>query len=488
MKLRLWQESIVRSIFAVDPVTGLRIVQRVFLLLGRKQAKTQLCAQIGLYQLCGSGEQGQSIICAAADVDQASRLYEKALDAIAADPYLTKLCTIYSTKKEIVVKSMGNTFKVVSSEGRRQHSHNPSLVLFDELHTQPNRELWAALTGGFAARKQPLLIAITTQSNDKRSLCYEEYEYASKVKAGIITDPSYLPILYECPPENDWESEANWALAMPALGDFCNLDFIRKEFARAKEIPAEESKFRQYYLNQLVARETKFVNDLYWKACATTVDAEALKKKTVYFGLDLSNVSDITALVGVFKDGDIYKVLQWYWLPKDYAAMRQKKDNIPYLHWAKNKANNLTLTDGDVIDYDFVKARILEIAKDYKVKQIYIDPYNATQIAVQLKHLGLPVELKRQGTTTMNAPLKFLSVLLAKHQIHHGNNDVLNWMADSAVTTSDADDNIKLDKEKSRDKIDGLVALSMGLIGWMAEGRRRSVYCSKDTDVGQQPI
>jgi len=287
-RLRPWQARIPRTLFGTIRPDGLRQYRRCLLFLPRKQAKTQLSAAIATYGILGSGREGQQVLLAASDREQASHLYRKSVQMIAADPWLDAQCRVYSSAKRIETKRTGNVLQVLSSDGRRLHGHNPSTVIIDEVHTQPNRELYDALTSAFGARRDPLTLLISTAGHRRDSLLHDEYEYACKVRDGLIDDPEYLPIIYEAGPDDDWTSESVWHKAMPALGDFANLDFIRSECRKAREMASEESKFRQLYLNQWVASQMKWLNRPKWDACGLFKhDPAELLGRPCYGGLDL---------------------------------------------------------------------------------------------------------------------------------------------------------------------------------------------------------
>lgn len=464
--LRPWQEGIVRSLNEVRP-DGLLKYRRCLLLLPRKQAKTQLAASLSVYHILGSGRTGQSAVVAASDREQASHLFRKAVGMIEADPYLSKQCRVYSSAKRVEARKSGNSLQVLSSDGRRLHGHNPSLVVIDEVHTQPNRELYDALTSAFGARREYLTLLISTQGNRKDTLLYQEYEYAKKVRDGIVDDPEYLPIIFEAAPGDDWTDEAVWHKAMPALGDFCNLEFIRSECRKAREVPSEESKFRQLYLNHLVAAAGKWLNRAGWDVCnATTFDPDELAGRECYGGLDMSNTSDLTAFVLVFpREDGTYRVRGWYWIPEGYAVERDAKGHTQYGKWARE--GRITLTEGAVIDHDQIRAQILDLAAEYQIREIRVDPFTATQTASKLMAEGLDVKFMRQGTFSMNEPTRYLEVLIATNRVHAGKDPVLDWQMDNAVAESDTQGNVKISKHRSSEKVDAVVALVMALSGAM---------------------
>lgn len=466
--LRPWQAAVPRTLFGTIRPDGLRQYRRCLLMLPRKQAKTQLAAGIGTFGILGTGKEGEQVLVAASDREQASHLFRKAVHMVQADPFLDKQCRVYTSAKRIETKR-GNILQVLSSEGRRLHGHNPSVVIIDELHTQPNRELYDALTSSFGARSEPLTLLISTAGNRRDSLAYEEYQYACKVRDFVVDDPEYLPVIFEAADDDDWTDEAVWRKAMPALGDFCNLEFIRSECKKAKESPAEESKFRQFYLNQWVASVKKWLNRAGWDLCGTNrYDEAELAGLPCYGGLDLSNTSDITAFVLVFPmDDGTLRLLCRFWIPRGYAEERDRKGHTHYLRWAEQ--GFITLTDGDVIDHELILKEVVELCGMHEVKEIRADEWNATQTAVKLIAEGINVRFMRQGTISMNEPVKHLEVLVARERLHHNGNPVLNWMAENVVSEHDSHGNIKFSKGKSAEKIDGMVALAMGTAGAMVD-------------------
>jgi phage terminase large subunit-like protein len=402
-RLRHWQANdIIRPLFGTLNPDGTRQYRRCLIFLPRKQAKTQLSAAIALYSLLGAGRQGQTILLAASDREQAGHLYVKVVEMIEADPFLEKRVKILDSRKQIATKKGGNVLKVLAADGRRQHGHNPSVVILDEVHTQPNRKLHDALASAFGARAEPLMILISTAGNDRESLIHDEYEYACQVRDGLVDDPTYLPIIYEASPDDDWTSEATWAKAMPALslepgdGGFISVEHFRNQLARAKADPSEESVFKQFHLNLWVAGHTKWLNREAWDECGKQpVDREALKAKVCYGGLDMSNSSDVTGFVLTFPmGGDVYKVVPYFWIPRQYAEKQDARGQTKYLEWAR--LGLITLTDGYYIDHDAIIEKIVETSKVFKIKKIRADPFQAAQIMAKLKAKGLPVEMMPQ--------------------------------------------------------------------------------------------
>ena len=463
--LRQWQRDIVTKLFGTMTPEGQRQYRKALLLLPRKQAKTQLAAAIGVYCLLGEGKTGQTIVCAASDRNQASHLFNKSVEMIMHDKTLAKRVNVYHATKRIVCPKTGNTLFVISGDAHRAHGLNPSCVIMDELHTWKDRRLFDALNSAFGARKTPLTLMISTAGNQRSGFFWDEYAYACKVRDGIIKDDGYLPVIFEAAPDDDWRSPAVWAKAMPALGDYCELAYIEDAYRKACEVPSEETVFRQFSLNQWVASEAKFIRRECWDACGLQpLDLDSLRGRDCYAGLDLSSTIDLSSLVLVFPfpDGS-YQILPYFWSPRIGAEKRERIARVPYLTWERE--GFLTLTPGECIDYDFIKAKVLELSYTYHLKKLIADPFNATQVSLQLASEGMPIEFMRQGFLSMNSPTKLFEKLVIEGKLMHGSNPVLNWQADSAVIERDSSDNIKMSKKKSFEKIDGLIALVMALAG-----------------------
>jgi len=454
--LRPWQCDIIRGLLNVDPATGKRQCKKAYISFGRKQGKSQLIAALALYFLVGSGKQGQTIYIGAAKREQALHIWKMIADFIKQSPTLKKICLLQPYKYRIAWEEKGNEIISLSSEGARDEGSGPTVAIIDELFAHKNNNLWDSLTSSFGGTKEPLLITISTAGTDPNSKCFEQYTYAKKVLDDPTFDPSFFACVHECPkePEESWRDEANWYKAMPALGDFCNLDFIRSEFQLAKELPSEERKFRQKYLNQWL---DKYVDGWlpmkHWEQCEKPDHSNLTKEKWIC-GLDLASVSDFTSFV--MYSPESHTVLPFFFLPEEAA-----KDKPHYQVWAKRKL--LTLTEGNATDYDVVRATINRLRKEYHIDRIAVDRvFNSVHISTQLTGDGFNLEAYGQGFLSMSPASKELERLILTHQLKF-DNPILDWMAGNCVVETDAAGNIKPTKRKSKDKVDGIVALCMAI-------------------------
>lgn len=484
-----WQiEEVLKPIFGNVDKRGKRIIRKAYVEIPKKNGKSELAAAIALFMLCADNEGGAEVYSAAADRQQASIVFNVAAQMVRTNNTLYTKCKVLDSVKRITYPETGSYYQVLSSDVKTKHGFNTHACMFDELHAQPNRDLWDVLTEGSGdAREQPLVFALTTAGYDRNSICWEMHEYARKVKEGIIKDPHFLPVIYKMDEEKDWEDEKNWLKANPSMGHIIDIKRVRVAFKEAKEIPAKENLFRRLRLDQWVKQAVRFIPMEFWNKCNGKVDEEILVGRGCMSGLDLASTGDITALVHVFPPQDEtepYVVLPRFFIPEDNMKKREDRDGVPYSLWVKQ--GFVTATPGNTTDYEFVKKQISDDAEKFDISEIAFDRWGATKIINDLHEMGFEDEKSKhanrhliqfgQGFASMAAPTKELLRLILSVGIIHGDNPVLNWMADNMVVRQDPAGNIKPDKEKSTEKIDGIVALIMGLDRATRQQNYSSVY------------
>ncbi len=476
--LEPWQSKVIRTLFGYKRPDGTRQYRTCYIEIPRKNGKSSLCAGLALYLLMADREVSAEVYSAAADKEQASIIFDIAKSMAAMSQPLTMRLKVF--RKVIAYDRSLSSYKVLSADAYTKHGLNAHGIIFDELHAQPSRDLWDVLATSTGARSQPLTVAITTAGFDRNSICWELHEYARKIKEGVIADDSFLPIIYAADETDDWRSPATWKKANPNLDVSISLDYLKRECDKAANIPAYENTFRRLHLNQWTQQESRWLPMHLWEASAGEVVLEALKGKTCYAGLDLSSTTDLTALVLAFPVADAIKILPFFWLPGDNLHDRANRDHVPYELWVKQ--GFIYVTPGNVIDYGFIVAKIAELRKTYRLKEVAFDRWGAAKIVQELQELGLTVIPFGQGFASMNAPSVDLLRLVMSKKLHHGGNPVLRWMADNAVVKMDPSGNIKPDKSKSTQRIDGIVATVMALDRAMRHGGR-SIYESRGITV-----
>ena len=488
-ELLSWQDEIIRTLFGTVKENGYRQYNTCYCEIPKKNGKSELAAAIALYMTCGDGEWGAEVYGCASDRQQASIVFDVAVDMVDQCPALKKRIKPVMSVKRLVYKPTNSFYQVLSAEAYTKHGLNVHAVIFDELHAQPNRELFDVMTKGSGdVRTQPLYFLITTAGTDRNSICFEQHQKAVDIIEGRKIDPTFYPVIYGASDEDDWTSEATWYKANPSLGETIDIEKVRNAYISARENAAEENIFRQLRLNQWVKQSTRWMQMDKWDACAFPVNEEELIGRTCYGGLDLSSTSDITAFVLVFpprNDEEKYIILPYCWIPEDNMRLRVRRDHVPYDVWAAE--GSLETTEGNVIHYGFIEKFIEELGTKYHIKEIAFDRWGATQMVQDLEGMGFTVVPFGQGYKDMSPPTKELMKLTLEERIAHGGHKVLRWMMDNVYVRQDPAGNIKMDKEKSTEKIDAAVATVMALDRAIRnQGSDGSVYDARGILVFQE--
>ena len=474
LRLEQWQRRWVREVFGPQSRDGRRKVRTALLGVPRKAGKSTLSAALALYGLFADGEPGAEVYAVAGDRDQARNVFDAARFMVQAHPTMARNAKV--ARNWIEVPRSNSLFRVLSADGRRQHGLNPHLVVFDELHVQPSPELWEAMTSGMGARSQPLTVAITTAGYDRTSICYELYDYGRRVESGQVDDPAWHFKWFGADDSDDWTDPKVWRKAHPGLGVSVRAEFLENEFRQAVEQPSRQNTFRRLYLNEWTSADVRWLDLGLWDENAgLSIREDELAGRKCYGGLDLASTGDFTALVWVFPDEHGgYQVLPRFWLPR---AAVEKRSAMRHMLEVWEREGVLTVTDGDVVDYDAIRAQFDADATRFDVAEVAFDPWNATQLTQQLHDGGMTVWPCRQTITALTGASKELERLLGERNLHHGGHPVLRWMADNVTVTSDSSGNIKPDKKKSTEKIDGIVALVMALAAATREREANLAPC-----------
>ena len=473
-----WQDQIIKELFGTVKNNGYRQYNTAYIEIPKKNGKSELAAAVALYMTCGDNEWGAEVYGCASDRQQASIVFDVAVDMVDQCRALKKRIKPIMSVKRLVYLPTNSFYQVLSAEAYTKHGLNVHAVVFDELHAQPNRELFDVMTKGSGdARTQPLFFLITTAGNDRNSICFEVHQKAVDILSGRKIDPTFFPVIYGIDEGDDWADEENWYKANPSLGHTIDIEKVRAAFQSAKENLAEENLFRQLRLNQWVKQSVRWMQMDRWDACAYPISLEALRGRVCYGGLDLSSTTDITAFVLVFppqEDGDMFVVLPYFWIPEDNLAVRVRRDHVPYDIWAQQGFIKTTM--GNVVHYGFIEAFIEELHTTYNIREIAFDRWGAVQMVQNLEALGFTVVPFGQGYKDMSPASKELMKLTLEKKLAHGGNPVLRWMMDNIFIKTDPAGNIKPDKEKSTDRIDGAVALIMALDRAIRNEQKTSVY------------
>lgn len=469
-----WQEQIIRDLFGTLKPNGYRQFNTAYVEIPKKQGKSELAAAVALLLCCGDGEERAEVYGCAADRQQATIVFDVAADMVRMCPALNKRVKILASQKRIIYTPTNSFYQVLSAEAYSKHGFNIHGVVFDELHTQPNRKLFDVMTKGSGdARMQPLYFLITTAGTDTNSICYETHQKAKDILEGRKIDTTFYPVIYGADESDDWTDPKVWRKANPSLDITVGMDKVEAACNSAKQNPGEENSFRQLRLNQWVKQAVRWMPMDKWDACAFAVNEDELEGRVCYGGLDLSSTTDMTAFVLVFPpqdEDDKYIILPHFWVPEDTLDLRIRGDHVPYDLWEKK--GYLQTTEGNVVHYGYIEKFIEKLGERFNIREIAFDRWGAVQMVQNLEGMGFTVVPFGQGFKDMSPPTKELMKLVLEQRVAHGGHPVLRWNMDNIFIRTDPAGNIKADKEKSTEKIDGAVATIMAL--------DRAIRCGND--------
>lgn len=486
-QLAEWQERIIRAIFGPRNPDGTRIIKKVVIQLGRGSRKTALAAAIVLLCLFGPEAMPGSLIQSAAFArKQARELFEEVSLIVSQDARYRKVARLRDYKSQIQNAKIRTRYEAVSSEGLGQHGSTPSVIVADELHawtTEKHRELWRVLSSALDKTDNGLMVVLTTAGRGQETLAYKEVSAAKKIQLREIEDPHVLPVIFEASADADWKDEAIWHKLLPGLKDgYPSLRALRERKIKAEYSAIEREILQQLYLGVWMSQSASpFVEMTAYDRCGTIpVDFTSLKGKPCFLGVDLSQVSDLTAIVAAWPTDDKgYIVRPFFFCPADVLAKKSRIEGVNYQEW--EKAGFITPTPGNAVDYDFVEAEIRRLCGEYDVRQIAFDPWRAKQTQQNLLKDGLPVVDFRQGFISMSPACDEVERAILEGKFHHSGNPILRWNFDNVAVVRDSAGNRKFDKGKSRDKIDGAVAALMAVRFAAIYQDNRSAYNKPDS-------
>lgn len=458
--LEPWElATIIFPLFGWKREDGTRRYRRAYIEIPKKNGKSSMSAGLALEFLFADGELSAEVFSVAGSRDQAAIVFDIARTMVETTDELKTRGE--SFRRAITYKDTHSVYKVISADAPQAHGINASAIVFDELHVQPNRHLFDALWGAGKARKQPMFIMLTTAGYDRKSVCYEMHDYSKQILDGVITDDSFWAVIYTIDDGDDWLSPKTWRKANPNLGVTIGLDAIAEEAKQAKAIPGYQNTFKRLTLNVWTEQETKLITAEMWNACERS-KLPSLEGQVCYAGLDLASTNDIAALVLDFpQESGEHIWLPFFWIPEENMLEKSRQHAVNYDAWSRDGL--IRPTPGNVIDLKYIRADIEQLGQMYNIRQIAFDRWGAREISSDLQDMGFEMVEFGQGFRSMAAPTKEFLRLVAGKQLIHDGNQVLKWMANNIVARQDEAGNIKPDKKRSKEKIDGIVAGIMGL-------------------------
>ena len=474
-------------VFDEDAGQHVRIIRTLYVDVPRKNGKSTLLGGLAIYMLAADGEQGAQIVTAATSERQAGFVFNPIKTLADKSPALKK--HVRTVGKKVLHPKSGSYIEVISSVADAQHGANLHFVCVDELHVHKTPDLVETLETGTGSRRQPLVGIITTADSGKQNTIYaRKREYIEQLARGAIKDPSTFGVVWACDPLADPFVEATWKSANPGYGISPTRAYMKAAAAKTQQSPADLASFQRLHLGLRTKQETKYLDLSVWDRNASLVIESRLEGKQAYGGLDLASTSDLCALAWTFPDGNGgFDALWRLWTPEANLAALDKRTAGMATVWVRE--GFLTLTPGNVADYDFIQAQINSDREKFDVRGIAYDPWNSSQLVNDLVSDGAPMVKTRQGLVTLSAPTKELQRILLlgtaeAPMFRHGGNPAVRWQADNFTVAMDAAGNVKPDKGSAPDKIDAIAATinSMSLV-LALEPKKVSKYEREDLAV-----
>jgi phage terminase large subunit-like protein len=454
--LEPWQAFIIWNLFGFVNPDGSRRFSRAYIEVPRKNGKSTFSSAVMLYGLIADDEAGAQIYSAATKLDQAMMVFGESVRMAQNTDWLKDAVVVNNSVNNRRIIHEQNLYKPLEWNPNKQDGLNTHMAVIDEYHAHPNDELYNVLFNSMGARRQPLLFTITTAGFNKESACFRHRGYCVNVLNGAIKDDALFSMIYTLDAGDDWMDEKIWAKANPNFGVSVYPRKLQQALTEAKEYAGKEVEFKTKLLNVWTDTEMTWISDETWRECSGDDD---LSGEYCYGGLDLASTADFCALTLYFPA--MHAIRTWYFLPEDAARKRNDAAGNSIREWIAD--GHITTTEGNVTDYSFIKAKIMQLATEYDIKDIAFDRFNASQLVIELQNEGITMFPFGQGFVSMSTPTKELERMVKNKQLRHANNPVTRWMMSNVLLRTDPAGNVKIDKAKSGDKVDGPVSIVMAL-------------------------
>jgi phage terminase large subunit-like protein len=459
-KLQDWQRFIVREVLGWFKPDGTRRFMICYVEVPRKNGKTETAAGMALYFLLPDAEDGAQIFSVATKKDQARICFDAAVQMVKRSPDLTDHLQLL--RNNISNSELNSKFEPLGSDADTLDGLNPHAVVVDELHAHRDRKVWDVMITAMGAREEPTLFAITTAGiYDPESIGWTIHQDGVNVLERAIEDIHLFSFIAAMDDDDDWREPETWQRANPNFGISVKPGYLENLAARAKRTPSFVNTFLRLNLNRWTQQAVRWLSMEDWNACVEPRPLAELRGLPCYGGLDLSSKLDLSCLTLIWVDGEDVDVHLWAWCPEDTIMKRSEHDRVPYDAWVRD--GWLNATPGNVVDYDWIEAEIERLNVEFKLVELAYDPWNATQTAIHLEAAGVKTVEVRQGVASLSEPSKELEKLVVAGRLRHGGNPVLRWMANNVAIREDASGNIRPDKDRSSERIDGIVSTIMAL-------------------------
>ncbi len=464
-ELEPWQAFIVYNLFGFLNEDGSRRFTRAYVEVPRKNGKSTFSSAIMLYGLIADDEPAAQVYSAATKLDQAMMVFGESVRVCQNLPWLNESLTVNNSVNNRRIVYGQSLYKPLEWNPNKQDGLNTHFACIDEYHAHPNDELYNVIRNSMGARRQPLLFTITTAGFNREAPCYKHRQYCAAVLNGGIKDDALFSVIYTLDEGDDWTDSKTWAKANPNWGISVYPRQLEQALTEAKEFVHKEVEFKTKLLNVWTDTAQTWINDSVWNECSQD---DELDGEACYGGLDLASTGDFCAFSLYFPN--LHAVRSYYWLPAEAAYKRKDAAGQSIRQWAAD--GFIELTEGNVTDYSFIKARIIQLAERYDIQDIAFDRFNSSQLVIELQNEGLSLYPFGQGFVSMSAPTKELERLVKDKVLRHGGNPVTRWMMGNVLLATDPAGNIKINKAKSGDKVDGPVSIVMALGTCMQEAAK----------------
>nr|DAT23952.1 MAG TPA: Large Terminase [Caudoviricetes sp.] len=466
VRLELFQKAFISALFGfVDSKTGFRKYREAFFMVARKNGKSTMLAGIALYMLLADGEAGAEVYSVATKKDQAKIIFDEVCHMVSQSPYLRK--HIKKRKSDLYFSASMSKLQPLGKNSDTLDGLNSSCVILDEAHAVKDRNLYEVMKQSQSARTQPLFVTITTAGTVRECIFDDMYSYACKVADGVITDPTFLPIVYELDSKAEWKDPGAWFKPNPGLGRIKKLEDLMAKVERAKQSPKD--------LSGILCKDFNLRETLYnaWLDFDTinnesTFSLEDFRGCYAIGGADLSLTTDLTCATVLMLNPETRERFVWqmYWLPEDNFNQRVQEEKIPYDKW--REAGLVRLCRGNTIDYSDVTAWFLELVNEHGITPlwVYYDSWSARYWVEEMEGYGFKMERCIQGAKTLSLPMQNLGADLQAKKVNYNNNPILKWCLTNTAVQEDRNGNIVPKKASSpKQRIDGTASLLDAYVG-----------------------
>jgi phage terminase large subunit-like protein len=454
--LEEWQKrDIIYPAFGLINPDGHRQKRFVYVELPKGNGKSYLLSAIALYMAIADGEHNAEVYCVAGDREQARIIFDTCREMVAADATLSAGCKVF--KSSIVHTKSTSTIKVISAEAYSKHGYRPYAIMFDELHVQPNRELYDTLTRGMIKRWDSMCWMITT-AGVKNTFAEQIHDEADLIRRGKNKNDAWLPVIYNATQEDDPFSPKTWQKANPGMGNIIDPGNFAMLANEAKSNPGALNAFKRLHLNIWTGSVESWIPGHVWDKNTGDIPEAELKNAQLFMGLDIASTQDLSALAYLWRtqDGKLYLKVDTF-CPEETIHDRDRKENANYLSWTND--GWVLPTPGNTQDLESIKARILQAAGNWQLQLLAYDPWTADNFAAEIyTRYSVPVRKCQQSLSNLSEPSKNFEQLVISGILTHDGNPVLAWNLDNTQIFRDTNDNYRPHKGKSKGKIDGIMA------------------------------